>query len=70
MHKQYVCPGGQGGGIKCLPEATIQEDLKKSSEVLDGSKVFCYPFYEYNDYSRTQLIISRLCLYRISAVWN
>ena len=56
MHKQYVCPGGQGGGIKCLPEATIQEDLKKSSEVLDGSKVFCYPFYEYNDYSRTQLI--------------
>lgn len=56
MHNVGVCPGGQGGGIKCLPEATIQEDLKKSSEILDGSKVFCYPFYEYNDYSRTQLI--------------
>lgn len=56
LHKQYVCPGPQGGGIKCLPEATIQADLKKSSEILGGSKVFCYPFYEYNDYSRTQLI--------------
>jgi len=56
MHNQYVCPGGQGGGIKCLPEATIQADLKQSSEVLGGSTVFCYPFYEYNNYSRTQLI--------------
>ena len=56
MHVTGVCPGGQGGGIKCLPSATIQEDLKKSSEILGGSKVFCYPFYEYNDYSKQELI--------------
>ena len=26
-------------------------DLKTSREKLDGSTVFCYPFYEYNEYS-------------------
>lgn len=51
LHKQYVCPGGQGGGIKCLDEQTLLDDLAKSSEILNGSKVFCYPFYEFNDYS-------------------
>ena len=56
MHVTGVCPGGQGGGIKCLPSETIQEDLKKSSEILGGSKVFCYPFYEFNEYSKQELI--------------
>lgn len=51
MHDGGQCPGGQGGGIKCLPEEEIQKDLKQSREDLDGSTVFCYPFYEYNDYS-------------------
>ena len=51
MHDGGHCPGGQGGGIKCLPEEEIQKDLKQSREDLDGSTVFCYPFYEYNDYS-------------------
>lgn len=51
MHDGGQCPGGQGGGIKCLPEEEIQKDLKQSREDLNGSTVFCYPFYEYNDYS-------------------
>ena len=51
MHDGGQCPGGQGGGIKCLPEEEIQKDLKQSREDLGGSTVFCYPFYEYNDYS-------------------
>ena len=51
MHDGGHCPGGQGGGIKCLPEEEIQKDLKQSREDLNGSTVFCYPFYEYNDYS-------------------
>lgn len=51
MHDGGQCPGGQGSGIKCLPEEEIQKDLKQSREDLDGSTVFCYPFYEYNDYS-------------------
>lgn len=51
LHKQGVCPGGQGGGIKCLPKETLLADLKTSSEKLNNSKVFCYPFYEYNDYA-------------------
>ena len=51
MHDGGKCPGGQGGAIKCLPEEEIQKDLKQSREDLNGSTVFCYPFYEYNEYS-------------------
>lgn len=51
LHNQGVCPGGQGGAIKCLPKMELLEDLAKSREKLGGSTVFCYPFYEYNNYS-------------------
>lgn len=51
LHKQGICPGGQGGGIKCLPRDVLLEDLRESSMELGGSKYFCYPFYEYNNYS-------------------
>lgn len=55
LHNYHDCPTGQGGGIQCLPEEKIQEDLKTSSQMLNGSKYFCYPFYEYNNYSIEQL---------------
>ena len=55
MHSAGVCPGGQGGGLKCLDQQTILNDLKTSSEKLDGSTVLCYPFYEYNDYTISML---------------
>lgn len=55
MHNQGDCPVGQGGGIQCLDEEFILNDLKTSSEKLGGSKIFCYPFYEYNDYSISML---------------
>ena len=51
MHNGGKCPGGQGGEIKCLPKEEILSDLKASREVLNGSTVFCYPFYEYNEYA-------------------
>lgn len=51
MHDGGQCPGGQGGGIKCLPEETILSDLKQSREELGGSAAMAYPFYEYNEYS-------------------
>lgn len=51
MHNAGVCPTGQGGGIQCLPKETILNDLKTSSDKIGGTTVFCYPFYEYNDYS-------------------
>lgn len=51
LHTQYVCPNGQGGAIKCLDKDILLNDLKQSSTVLRGSKIFCYPFYEYNNYS-------------------
>ncbi|MCI9433895.1 MAG: polysaccharide deacetylase family protein [Bacilli bacterium] len=51
MHDGGICPMGQGGGIQCLPKETILNDLKTSSDKIGGSTVFCYPFYEYNDYS-------------------
>lgn len=55
MHNKGDCPTGQGGGIQCLSEETILNDLKTSSEKLGESKVFCYPFYEYNNYSISML---------------
>lgn len=51
LHKTGDCSVGQGGGIQCLDEKTIQEDLKKSREKLNNTTYFCYPFYEYNEYS-------------------
>lgn len=55
MHNQGECKTGQGGGIQCLSESKIQEDLKKSREILNNTTYFCYPFYEYNEYSINQL---------------
>lgn len=51
MHDGGKCPGGQGGAIKCLSEEEILSDLKASRDALNGSQVFCFPFYEYNDYA-------------------
>lgn len=51
LHTPGVCPGGQGGGIKCQNKTTLLKDLSLSRQKLGGSKTFCYPFYEYNDYS-------------------
>lgn len=52
LHNQGVCSGGQGGGIKCLPKDKIQEDLKKSKEIIGEDVIaFAYPFYEYNNYA-------------------
>lgn len=51
MHTGGKCPGGQGGGIKCLPHDEILKDLTTSREKLNGSTILCYPFYEFNDYS-------------------
>lgn len=51
LHNTGICPGGQGGAIKCLDKEKLLIDLRTSSEKLDGTTVFCYPFYEYNNYS-------------------
>lgn len=51
LHNTGVCPTGQGGGIQCLSEDEIQKDLKTTREKLDNTTYFCYPFYEYNEYS-------------------
>lgn len=51
MHNQYECPGYgmQGGGILCLPEEQVLNDLKTSQDILGGSKYFAYPFFDFND---------------------
>lgn len=50
MHNQYECPGygNQGGGILCLPEEKVLNDLRTSQEKLGGSKYFAYPFFDFN----------------------
>ena len=51
MHNQYECSGmgNQGGGILCLDENYVLNDLKTSQEKLGGSKYFAYPFFDFND---------------------
>lgn len=51
LHNPGVCPTGQGGAIQCVAREILLEDLRKSREKTFNSTVFCYPFYEYNDYS-------------------
>lgn len=51
IHNGGLCRGGQGGEIKCMEHDKLLSDLKSSRDKLGGSTVFCYPFYEYNEYS-------------------
>ena len=39
----------QGGGILCLPEEQVLNDLKTSQDILGGSTYFAYPFFDVND---------------------
>lgn len=55
LHSPGICPGGQGGAIKCLEKNKLLEDLKTSREKLDNTTYFCYPFYEYNEYAISNL---------------
>ena len=50
-HTPGRCPGGQGSIMKCGDKEDLLADLKKSREQLNGTTVFCYPFFEYNDYA-------------------
>ena len=55
MHNDGVCPMKQGGGLTCLSEEEIKNDLQASRNILNGSTAIAYPFYEYNDYAIEQL---------------
>jgi len=51
LHTPGICSGGQGAPIKCTDRNIILEDLRKSRESLNNTTVFCWPFYEYNNYA-------------------
>lgn len=51
LHTPRVCSGGQGSPLKCADREMLVNDLKTSRETLNGTKAFCFPFYEYNDYA-------------------
>lgn len=51
LHEPGKCAGGQGSALKCLEKSKIVEDLKLSRSVLNGTRAFCYPLYEYNDHA-------------------
>ena len=51
LHTPIVCSGGQGSPLKCQNKEILLSDLKTSREVLDGTKAFCFPFYEFNNYA-------------------
>lgn len=55
LHNQGDCPGAQGGAITCKDKATLLKDLSLSRKKLGGTTAFCYPFYEYNNYSKSVL---------------
>ncbi|MEG0577023.1 MAG: polysaccharide deacetylase family protein [Bacilli bacterium] len=51
MHNTGVCPKGQGGGLQCLNEKTLMEDLAKSRELTFNTTAISYPFFEFNNYT-------------------
>ncbi|MGM9882451.1 MAG: polysaccharide deacetylase family protein [Bacilli bacterium] len=53
LHDAGTCPPGhgQGGGLTCLSDEEVLNDIKMTREALNGSTVFCYPFYEYTAHS-------------------
>ena len=51
LHITGQCPGDQGSPLKCKEKDFLLNDLKKSREKLNQTEAFCYPFYEFNDYT-------------------
>ncbi|MDO5569657.1 MAG: polysaccharide deacetylase family protein [bacterium] len=52
MHHNNKCSSnGQGSMVLCVDKEKGLADLKKSREILNNTTYFCFPFYEYNDYS-------------------
>ena len=53
LHDAGTCPSGhgQGGGLTCLSDDVVLNDLKTSRKILNNATAFCYPFYEYNNHS-------------------
>ena len=51
LHEGGHCPGGQGSPLKCLDKKKLVDDLTTSRKTLNNTEAFCYPFYEFNDYS-------------------
>ena len=53
MHTPNKCPGMglQGGRILCAKKEEAIADLKKSQEILGGSKYFSYPFFDVNNHA-------------------
>ena len=53
IHNNGECnvPGTRGGGILCRNKEELLADLRTSREILNNTTVFCYPFYEYNEYA-------------------
>lgn len=55
MHTVGACNMGlQGGGILCLPENKVLEDLQITRDLLN-TRAFAYPFYDYNDRAKRLL---------------
>jgi len=50
LHNVSNCSGGRSP-LLCYNRNTILEDLKQSRESLDNTTYFCYPFYDYNNYT-------------------
>ena len=55
LHEGGKCPGDQGSPLKCVDKNILLKDLKTSREKLDNTEAFCYPFFEFNDYSESVL---------------
>lgn len=53
LHNAGTCPPGhgQGGGLTCLTDEEVLNDLITSRQLLNNATAFCYPFYEYNSHA-------------------
>ena len=53
LHEGGKCPGDQGSPLKCVDKNILLNDLKTSRNKLNNTEAFCYPFFEFNDYSES-----------------
>lgn len=54
MHRAG-CSTGKGGAMQCISHDEGIADLNASKAVVGSSDVFCYPFGDYNDYTKSLL---------------
>ena len=63
------CDTGHGGLFQCIDYQSGYDDLQKSIQIVGSNDVFCYPFGDYNDFTK-QLLRDTGFKFAVTTEWG